>query len=96
VKGLRVRCRFLSEFRDAAGRSEMEVEVGAGSSVSDLIARLCSELPGLQALFERVGGSGSPSFVVAVDGVEVPAHRREATVLREGSDVLFFFPGVGG
>jgi len=86
----------LSEFRDAAGRSEMEVEVGAGSSVADLIARLCSELPGLQVLLERVGGSSSPSFAVAVDGVEVPASRRPETVLREGSDVLFFFPGVGG
>ncbi len=82
---MRVQVRLFASFREAAGRSQLEVELKEGSKVEDLIRELESAIPGL---VERLKDG---RVVVAVNG----RFARPDDPLSDG-DVVAVFPPVSG
>jgi len=82
---VKVKVRLFASFREAAGRSEMELELKDNSTLRDLIAVLDEIIPGLAERFERGGA------LAAVNG----AFAKPDRVLSEG-DVVAVFPPVSG
>lgn len=81
---LRVRTLFFASYRELAGTAELEVELQAGATVSDL-------LDAVRALSPRLGALPREP-VVAVN-------QRYATLdarLAEGDEVAFIPPVAGG
>jgi len=80
---VRVRSLFFASYRDLVGAAELDLELPAGSTVSELI-QLVRTRPGAQALPE------SPA--VAVN----QAYASADTVLQDGDEVAFIPPVAGG
>jgi len=82
---VRVKVRLFASFREAAGRSEVELELDEGCAVRDLITLLSEVIPGLSEKFDR------GDALVAVNG----AFAKPDKVLTDG-DVVAVFPPVSG
>ncbi len=82
-KSMRVTSLFFAVYRDLVGADELEVELPAGSPVSELAASIKSK-DGVSVL--------SGDIVVAVN----MEHASAETVLRNGDEVAFIPPVAGG
>lgn len=80
---MRVKSLFFAAYRDLLGADELEVELPAGSTVSEL-ATLISSKDGVSVL--------SGNIVVAVNMEYASAE----TVLCDGDEVAFIPPVAGG
>lgn len=91
---MRVRFRFVRPFRDAIGKSEIELLLDDGA-LPQALAALVRAYPGLREhLYE---GDGLSSYVnIYVNGQPVPIGAADATSLREGDEVVFLLPLTGG
>ncbi len=81
---MRVRVTFHSWFRQAMGRERLEMDVGEGSDLGDLLARLGGEHPQWARM--------EPSALAAVNLEYRPRDHR----LSEGDEVALFPPVQGG
>jgi molybdopterin synthase sulfur carrier subunit len=79
---MKVTVKFFARYRDIVGKSEIEVELGDGSTVASLIAKLSDQYTDFPA---------DPSMV-AVNAEYVD---NEVT-LSKGDEVAFFPPFSGG
>ena len=75
---------FFASYRDLAGVGELEVELPAGSTVADLIARVQETRPGLAAL---------PAAVAVAVNRQYSALDR---ALSDSDEVAFIPPVAGG
>lgn len=75
---------FFASYRDLAGVSEMRVDLPQGSTVADLIARVCETQPGLAAL---------PDTVAVAVNRQYAAHD---LALADRDEVAFIPPVAGG
>ena len=80
---MRIRSLFFASYRDVIGAAELDLELPAGSTVSELI-KLVRAQPGARQLPE------SPA--VAVN----QAYASADTVLQDGDEVAFIPPVAGG
>lgn len=81
---MRVRVRLFASLREAAGRSESELELPEGASAEAAWQALAAELPALAAR--------RPSLAVAVNR----SYAGFETGLRDGDEVVFLPPVSGG
>ncbi len=82
-KSIRVTSLFFAIYRDLVGADELEVELPAGSTVSELAASIKS----------KDGVSVLPGGVVVAVNME---YASAETVLRNGDEVAFIPPVAGG
>lgn len=80
-----LRVRLFAGLREAAGTDSIEIEIGRGATVADLLVEL-KQRPGLGDLLGRL------PVRVAVDMAYVP----ETTVLGEGDEIALVPPISGG
>ena len=78
-----IRVRLFALYRDLAGRSQLELELPAGSTVGQAVARL-RDRDGLHTL--------PPDPVVAVN----QAYAAAAEVLEDGDELALIPPVAGG
>jgi len=83
---VRVSVKLFASFREAAGQSQLELELGEGSKVEDLVRKLDGLVPGISKRL-REGRA-----IVAVNG----RFARPGDPLREGDSVAVFPPVSGG
>jgi len=78
-----LKCLFFAQYSELLGRTELELTVRAGASVSDVIELVRTEVP---------GGAQLP------DGPLVARNQRHVKpgCLVEGGDELAFLPPLGG
>jgi molybdopterin converting factor subunit 1 len=81
---VRVRVRLFALAREAAGRSEVEAELGEGATVASLLEALGASYPRLGPL--------APSLLVAVNR----EYRGRDALLRDGDEVGIIPPVSGG
>jgi molybdopterin converting factor small subunit len=94
---VRVDVRLMGVLREAAGSTEIRLEVEEGSSLGDMIDRLIEELPSLvDVLIDRVVDSYTPNALILVDGVEASNLEGSSTSLRDGSTLVFLPVTHGG
>lgn len=80
---MRIRTLLFATYRDLAGRETLEVELPAGSTAADLVARLRTR-PGLDRLPDEPA--------LAVNQVYAPL----STGLADGDEVALLPPVAGG
>ena len=81
---MRVRVRLFASLREAAGRSELELELGGAATPEDAWRRLAESFPALAARRQSLAAS---------------VNRRYASfgqALTEGDEVVFIPPVSGG
>jgi molybdopterin converting factor small subunit len=94
---VRVDVRLMGVLRDAAGSTEIRLEVEEGSSLGDMVDRLIEKLPDLEdALIDKVVDSYAPNALILVDGVEASNLDGSSTSLRDGSTLVFLPVTHGG
>lgn len=94
---MRVDVRLMGVLRDAAGSTEIRLEVEEGSSLGDMVDRLIEKLPDLEdALIDKVVDSYAPNALILVDGVEASNLDGSSTSLRDGSTLVFLPVTHGG
>jgi molybdopterin converting factor small subunit len=94
---VRVDVRLMGVLRDAAGSTEIRLEVEEGSSLGDMVDRLIEEHPDLEdALIDKVVDSYAPNALILVDGVEASNLDGSSTSLRDGSTLVFLPVTHGG
>jgi molybdopterin converting factor small subunit len=94
---VRVNVRLIGVFRDAAGSTEIGLEVEDGSNLEDVVETVIEELPGLEhVLIDRVVGSYEPNALMLVDGVEASNLEGPSTPLRDGSTLVLLPVTHGG
>lgn len=81
---MRVRIRWFASLRDAAGRTETELELRDGATAEEAWQALAQQTPAL--------ATRRPSLAVAVNR----EYAEFATVLKEGDEVAFIPPVSGG
>jgi molybdopterin converting factor small subunit len=81
---MRIDVRLGSGLSQLAGGPRLAVDVAAGATVDDLLARVAHERPAIAA--------GLPSALTVVHGVQVGGER----VLAEGDEVAVLTPVAGG
>ena len=88
---------MMGVLRDAAGSTEIRLEVEEGSSLGDMVDRLIEKLPDLEdALIDKVVDSYAPNALILVDGVEASNLDGSSTSLRDGSTLVFLPVTHGG
>jgi molybdopterin converting factor subunit 1 len=80
---VRVRALFFASYRDVMGAHQLELELGEGSTVADLV----------EAVRARRGGDQLPESPPVAVNQEYSA---PDTVLRDGDEVAFIPPVAGG
>ncbi|BCV24819.1 MoaD/ThiS family protein [Gelria sp. Kuro-4] len=91
-----VNVKFLGEFRDLAGTEQMMVVLESRHTLRDLIHQLCKCVPMLQTLLLKPREEGLAPFSMILNGKEVYSLGDLSQIVPDGSEVTFFFWGVGG
>jgi molybdopterin converting factor subunit 1 len=81
---MRVRIRLFASLREAAGRSEIELDLAEGATAEEAWERLAGQHPGLAARRARL--------TAAVNRTYAPFD----TPLRDGDELVFVPPVSGG
>ena len=92
---MRVTVKLFSEFREAAGRDQVELELPPGTSCGQALRRLAELEPEVGALLFTGEGKLRDHLHVFVNGRNVATLHGLDTQLAEG-DVVSFFPPIGG
>lgn len=91
---MKLRFRFVRPFRDAVGRSEVELEV-KGSVMPEVLEELVAAYPGLREhLYED--GALSPYVNIYVNQQAVDVGEIARARVKEGDELLFLLPLTGG
>jgi len=85
--------RLLRPFSDAAGRSSVEVEMQPGSTMRDLVIKLCELNPSLKSHVYESGGGITEYLTMFFN--DRPVLDMDMA-LGEGGEVLMMFPVSGG
>ena len=90
---MRISIRLLRPFDEAAGRSTVELEMPAGSTVRDLVVNLCERFPPLKGHIYEQGGGITEYLTMFLNDkpvldIEMP--------LADGGELLMMFPVSGG
>jgi molybdopterin converting factor subunit 1 len=80
---VRVRALFFASYRDVIGAHQLELELGEGSTVADLV----------RAVRVHYGGSRLPEKPPVAVNQEYSAYD---TALRDGDEIAFIPPVAGG
>lgn len=90
-----VRVRAFATLRDPLGRPEVELAVSKGAAVSDALAALEAEYPGLSG--KLLDDGEIPSTVTVLrNGRRVPATDPETVELADGDELVLAPPVTGG
>ncbi len=81
---MRVKIRFFAAYREIAGRSEDQIQLGEGATVGDAMKILRSRYPRLAFLTDPIATSVNRNYST------------EDTVLKEGDEVAILPPVSGG
>lgn len=81
---MKVRARFFAQLRDAAGTSELDVDLAERSTIAQLVERIYQTHPGLRA------HDKSMLFGIGVEFV------RRNQLLNDGDEVAIMPPVQGG
>lgn len=92
----RVNVKFLGEFRDMAGTDQMTIMLESPYTLREIIDQLCGSVPQLQALLLKLREETLAPFSMILNGREVYSQGDLTQVVPDGSEVTFFFWGVGG
>lgn len=92
---MRVTVKLFSEFREAAGKDRVELEVSSGAACGQALRRLAELEPEVGALLFTGEGKLRDHLHVFVNGRNVATLHGLDTQLAEG-DVVSFFPPIGG
>ena len=87
--------RFYGTLRTAVGSRTMEVELGAGATLRDLLRDLVAASPDLQAKLLDDAGELRPEINVFLRGRSIKYLDGLETALQDG-DEMAMFPPVGG
>lgn len=91
---MRIKVRSFAGFRNILGK-EMEVELGEGARVVDLLNDLCSAKAGLEPLlFDEKGLREDVNIFVA--GKNIASLESLQTMLNDGDEVALFPAAIGG
>ncbi|MEM4729855.1 MAG: MoaD/ThiS family protein [Thermoplasmata archaeon] len=90
---MKVRVRLLRPFSDAIGRSELELELPEGATVTGLVERLASEHPRFREQAYESDGRMSEYLTMFLNDAPVTDAGK---ALGDGDEVLIFFPVSGG
>lgn len=94
---MKVRVRYFTTLRELAGFSEEELEIGDGSTLTDLIRRI-TEKYGEEAssyLYVDETGDIDPTMQFLLNGVSIRSLQGFKTELADG-DVVAVVPPIGG
>jgi MoaD family protein len=80
---LKIRVKFFALFRDVAGKGQVEMEIGDGWKVRDLVEKVLEDFPALKKFRDDI--------IVSVNR----NYSSDDTPIAEGDDVAIF-PPVGG
>jgi len=92
---MQVSVKLFGEFREAAGSERVELEMGQGATVGDVLAELSRRWPEVGKRLFDAEGKVQAYLHVFLNGENVDAKDGLATPVGEGGAVTFF-PPVGG
>ena len=92
---MNIRVKLLKPFSDAVGKGQLDLEF-EGGTIEDLVRVLCDKYPKLEK--EVYSDNGEITEYLAVFVNDKPAHTLDdvRTKLKDGDELLFFFPVAGG
>jgi molybdopterin synthase sulfur carrier subunit len=95
---IRVTARTILHLATLLGSREVQLEVPAGSSVMDVIARLADRMGEqcVPALLEAVGGRPQRHLRIMLNGRDIGFLGGLDAVVREGDEILVLPPAGGG
>ncbi len=88
--------RFYATLRDVVGSRSVEVELGPGATVRELLTRLFERFPNLEPRLLDEAGELRRSVNVFVNGRSVPHLEGLDTQLQPNDEVSIFPPVAGG
>ncbi len=91
---VKVKVKFLGALRSAAGSGEVEVELGEGANLRDLLKYLRGRFPELENVV-RSGGELSPSYLLFVNDTDAELLGGLNYVVKDG-DVIVIVPVTHG
>lgn len=91
-----LRVEYRAQLRAAVGRTEEEVELPAGSCLSELLAQLAARHRAAEAHLVTAEGQVRPSLLVVVNESAVSTRDAATTVLQDGDVILLLPPIAGG
>jgi len=92
---MRVTVKLFGEFREAAGKDRVELEVSSGTTCGQALRELARREPEVGALLFTGEGRLRDHLHVFINGRNVASLNGLETPLSEG-DVVSFFPPIGG
>jgi len=90
---MKIKIDLLSPFSDAVGKKELNIEF-QGATLKELIEHLVEEYPKLKK--DMYSESGEITDYLSILVNDQPAHDLNKTGLKDGDELLFFFPISGG
>ena len=91
---IKIRVKFFGPFRELFGGREMAVDFPEGTSLRQLLERLCDSPDRERETYSHADGL-APGVIIMIDGKPVPTSSGLETPLREGN-VVAVFPFLGG
>ena len=92
---MKLKLKFLKPFSDALGKNELELDFN-NTTVQELIHQLVSQYPQLQKEFYVENNKVTDYLAVFVNDKPISALKGIHTELKNGDELLFFFPMSGG
>jgi len=97
-RALRVRVVLYGVLRTTANTGQLELEVDAGTSVRQLVAKLVRTIARTEfekSLIDADSQDARPNALIIISGTEIGALNGLGTTLKEGDEILFL-PVVHG
>ena len=92
---MQITVKLFGEFREAAGKDRVELEVSSGATCGQALRELARREPEVGALFFTGEGHLRDHLHVFINGRNVASLNGLETPLSEG-DVVSFLPPIGG
>ncbi|MCW4049444.1 MAG: MoaD/ThiS family protein [Candidatus Bathyarchaeota archaeon] len=94
---MQVRVRLMGVLKEAAGQSELTLDVESGADVGSVISKLLEGRELLEStLWDPVVDSYTPNALVLLNGVEVSNLQGKDTPVSDGSEMVFLSVTHGG
>ena len=92
---MKLKLKFLKPFSDALGKNELEFDFN-NKTVKELIRQLVTRYPQLQKEFYVDINKVTDYLAIFVNDKPISALKGIYTELKNGDELLFFFPMSGG
>jgi molybdopterin synthase sulfur carrier subunit len=89
-----IEVQFFTTFREVFESKSVQIEVGTGATVKDLLNLLCNTHERRETLFDK--GKLKPHILVMKNGRHIRHLKELATQLNDGDTVSVFPPIAGG